>query len=78
MQHVPSPFATNLRAALAEREMTQEALAREVDVGLRVVQEWCSGRIDAPRWRHLTRVAQVLDVEPASLLAAADHDPTPA
>ena len=60
---VEAPVGNNLKHALAEKGMTQEALAREIDVSVRIVQEWCSGR-SLPRWPSLVRVAEALERTP--------------
>jgi transcriptional regulator with XRE-family HTH domain len=69
----PAPLAANLRRALGEAGMTQEQLAREIDCGLRVVQEWCGGRC-LPRWPRLVRIARALDREPAWFYTEHDTD----
>ncbi len=70
-----APVAANLKFALKEAGMTQEALAREIDVGLRVVQAWCGGRV-LPRWPRLVLIARALDRDPSWFYA--DHDAAPA
>ena len=57
-------MAENLKRALEESGKTQESLAREIGVGLRVVQEWCGGRV-LPRWPRLVLLARALGREPA-------------
>lgn len=44
--------------------MTQEALARAIDVPLRSVQAWCSGRA-LPRWPRLVALAAALERDPS-------------
>lgn len=58
-----SPFAHNLRAALAAREMTQEKLAREINASNRSVAGWCLGET-LPRWDKLALIAKALEHEP--------------
>lgn len=45
--------------------MTQESLAREVGVSLRVVQSWCGGSVAQPRWAHTVAVARILGFDPS-------------
>lgn len=66
-----APVAANLRQALEDADMTQERLAREIGVGLRVVQAWCSGRV-LPRWPRLVLIARALDRDPSWFYA--DHN----
>jgi transcriptional regulator with XRE-family HTH domain len=65
-------FSLRLKQALAEKEMTQEALARELGLSLRAVQGWCAG--SEPRGRALLNVSRVLGREPAWFFAPADID----
>jgi transcriptional regulator with XRE-family HTH domain len=66
MQDVPerAQFSTKLREAIAEAGLTQEAVAREVDVSLRAVQFWAAGTQE-PKGRQLVALARVLDRDPA-------------
>lgn len=60
----PAPLATNLKAALAERGMTQEALARRINVSLSAMTGWCNGD-GLPRWKNLVALADVLGYPPS-------------
>lgn len=51
-------FSLRLKQALAEKDMTQEALARELGLSLRAVQGWCAG--SEPRGRQLVAMSEVL------------------
>lgn len=63
-------FKTNLRAALLEKEWTQERLARELDASNRTVAGWCLGEtLPQPRW--LEQIAQKLGRDAAWFYA--DH-----
>lgn len=66
MQDVPgkTQFSTRLREAIADAGLTQEAVAREVDVTLRAVQFWAAGKQE-PKGRQLIALARVLDRDPA-------------
>ena len=57
-------FGDRLRVAIEEKDTTQEQVARDVGVSLRSVQGWCLGEKE-PKGRHLVRVSEVLDREPA-------------
>lgn len=59
MAYEHKPFAANLRAALAASDMTQEGLAREVDVTLAAVSLWCRGKSQPAGWK-LVQLARVL------------------
>ena len=73
-RNVPaSPVGENLKQALTESGMTQEALAREIGVSLRTVQGWTSGRI-LPRWPRLVLLAAALEKDPEWFYTP--HDPT--
>jgi transcriptional regulator with XRE-family HTH domain len=67
-----SIFSTNLRAALEAADMTQEDLARKVDVSLRSAQGWCLGEKE-PRGETLIRVARAVGV-PAEDLYASERE----
>lgn len=74
-RNIPAaPVARNLKRALAEKQMTQEALAREAGVGLRIVQDWCNGRV-LPRWPRLVTVACVLGRDPGWFYGNHDDQP---
>lgn len=60
-----SPFSTRLMAAQERAGLTTEALARQLDVTVRVVQKWRSGETE-PGGRNLVRLAAVLRVRPES------------
>lgn len=57
-------FSARLREAIASAGLTQEAVAREVDVSLRAVQFWAAGTQE-PKGRQLVALARVLDRDPA-------------
>jgi transcriptional regulator with XRE-family HTH domain len=57
-------FARNLRTAMAARDLTQEALAREAVVSFHTVSAWARGKAE-PKGRQLIALATVLDREPA-------------
>jgi transcriptional regulator with XRE-family HTH domain len=54
-----SVFADNLRAAQTLSGVTNEALARQIDVGLRDVQRWRAGTAE-PRGHRLVALADAL------------------
>ena len=61
MPPVDPTFKLRLREALAAKDnMTQEALAREMGLSLRAVQDWCGGRSE-PRGRQLVALSEVLN-----------------
>lgn len=49
-----------LRAALAERGMSQAALAEALGVHRNAVYEWCRGT-KFPRAKHIRRIVEILD-----------------
>lgn len=68
-----SPLATNLRTVLAEREMTQEQLARRIDVSNRSVAGWCLGET-LPRWPQLVKLGQEFGREPGWFYLDHSHE----
>lgn len=58
-----SVFAGNLRTAQALANTTTEALARQLNVGLRTVQRWRSGTTE-PGGEALVALAVALEQEP--------------
>jgi transcriptional regulator with XRE-family HTH domain len=70
----PAPLAANLRVALAERGMTQEALARTINVSLSSVNGWCGGE-SLPRWKSLQAIARVLGRDPSWFYAEHANEP---
>lgn len=66
MQDEPqgTEFSRRLREAIADSGLTQEAVARKIDVTLRAVQFWVAGTQE-PKGRQLVALAQVLDRDPA-------------
>lgn len=61
---VPATFRERLIEAQRAAEINTETLARQVGVGLRVVQRWRSGDTE-PAGRNLVRLAAVLRRDPA-------------
>jgi transcriptional regulator with XRE-family HTH domain len=57
-------FSERLREAITSAGLTQEAVAREVDVSLRAVQFWAAGTQE-PKGRQLVALARVLERDPA-------------
>jgi transcriptional regulator with XRE-family HTH domain len=57
-------FKGRLVAAQEDANLSTEALARQVGVGLRVAQRWRSGETE-PSGRNLVRIAAALDRHPA-------------
>lgn len=64
-RNITSPLPTNLRTAIEAQQprLTQEALARQIDVSLRTVQGWLRGE-SLPRWPQLCALAVALDRDP--------------
>jgi transcriptional regulator with XRE-family HTH domain len=56
-----SPVGANIKAALAERSVSQESLARRLDVTLRTVSNWCNG-VTEPKYADVQAVADELGV----------------
>ncbi len=72
VQNKPAlPIAANLRAAQAAKGITNDELAREVGVGLRLLQKWRAGDV-APRYANALKLAQILDVTVSDLYADPD------
>jgi transcriptional regulator with XRE-family HTH domain len=67
------PLSENIRAAQAKAGLTNEALAREVGVGLRLLQKWRAGDVD-PRYDNLLKLSKALGVSVADLWSDADHE----
>jgi transcriptional regulator with XRE-family HTH domain len=65
-------FAVNLRAARHAAGLSQERLARRIDVGLRAVQGWEHSQT-MPRTRALRALSDELGHEPAWFYT--DHEP---
>lgn len=65
------PLARNIRTAQANAGLTNEALAREVGVGLRLLQKWRAGDVE-PRYGNLLKLSEALGVSVADLYAEAD------
>lgn len=60
-------IAKNLREAQAKHGISNESLARKVEVTLRVVQKWRAGDA-APTYENLVRVATALEIPVGQLL----------
>jgi len=58
-----SPVGDNLKAALEAAGMTQEGLARHLEVTVRTVSGWCNDGRD-PKWSTLVRIGEVLGRDP--------------
>jgi transcriptional regulator with XRE-family HTH domain len=56
-----SPVGANIKAALAERGIAQEQLARRLDVSLRTVSNWCLG-VTEPRYAQVEAIADELGI----------------
>jgi transcriptional regulator with XRE-family HTH domain len=69
------PLPANLRQRLREVDLTQEALARRIDVSTRTVTSWTMGQ-SLPRWPQLVRIAEALDREPAWFYTERDDAPS--
>lgn len=74
MQDEPprTQFSTRLREAIADASLTQEAVAREINVSLRAVQFWLAGTQE-PKGRQLVALARVLDRDPAWFFSEPDE-----
>ena len=57
-------FIRRLREAISASGLTQEAVAREIDVSLRAVQFWVAGTQE-PKGRQLVALGRVLGREPS-------------
>jgi putative transcriptional regulator len=68
------PILVNLDVMLARRKMTLSALAEAVDITLANLSILKSGKAKAVRFSTLAAICQVLDCQPADLLA---HQPDP-
>jgi transcriptional regulator with XRE-family HTH domain len=71
-QDMPRDLGRAVREARRQRGMTQETLALETGLGRKSVWQIESGRRE-PRVGTLYRIAGVLDVSVAALLAAAEE-----
>lgn len=60
-------IGTPLRALLDERFLTQEDLARDLDITSGNVSRWCRNEA-GPTKRRLRQVAEYFDVAPAELI----------
>jgi transcriptional regulator with XRE-family HTH domain len=67
------PIAANLRAAQAAKGITNDDLAREVGVGLRLLQKWRAGDVE-PRYGNALKLAAVLDISVADLYADPERE----
>ena len=74
MQDEPknTAFGRRLKGAIKDAGLTQEAVAREIDVTLRAVQFWVAGTQE-PKGRQLVALARVLDREPSWFFS--DNEP---
>jgi transcriptional regulator with XRE-family HTH domain len=68
-----SPVARNLRIAQTDSGLSNEALAAQVGVGLRLLQKWRAGEVE-PRYENLVKLAAALDREVAWFYAPAEPD----
>jgi transcriptional regulator with XRE-family HTH domain len=70
MQEVapPTPFARNLRALRKGRDLSQEALARELNVTFATVSRWERGR-GQTSFDKLAEIAEFFGVQPSALLS---------
>lgn len=57
-------FSRRLREAITAADLTQEAVAREIEVSLRAVQFWVAGTQE-PKGRQLIALARVLNRDPS-------------
>ena len=64
--HRAATFGARVRAARQEVGLTQERLARELDVTLRTIQRWEDGTSE-PRGTQLMALAQCLSVSASDL-----------
>ena len=66
-------FATTLRALLDERQLSQAALARRLDISAQAVSAWLASNV-VPTRENVERIEDELAVEPrGSLLEAAGY-----
>lgn len=76
IRHSSSPVAGRLRVAQAESGLTNEELAREIGVGLRLLQKWRAGTVE-PRYENLQKLAAVLKREVSWFYAVEAADTAP-
>lgn len=57
----------NLKEILYSKGMTQEDLAKEINVNQETISRWVNGR-HKPRAKHLKQISEVLDIEIKDLL----------
>jgi len=62
-------FSTRLREARKSAGLTQEALARRLDVTVTTVSRWETGAFKPKSLDELYRIADTLGVRPSDLLA---------
>jgi transcriptional regulator with XRE-family HTH domain len=76
MQDEPqgTEFSRRLREAIADAGLTQEAVAREIDVTLRAVQFWVAGTQE-PKGRQLVALGRVLDRDPSWFFPDPEREP---
>lgn len=60
-------FSNRLRLALKDAGMSQNELARRLNLSQQTVNSWTSGRW-TPRASHMPEMCRILDVDPAWLL----------
>lgn len=58
------PIAANLRALKEARGITIAEIARQVEVGERLVQAWISESGTDPSWPNIVKLAEVFSVAP--------------
>jgi transcriptional regulator with XRE-family HTH domain len=59
------PVAANLRSLKERKGVTWQAIARELDVGERLVSAWARDDESVPSWWNVCRLAEFFGVEPA-------------
>lgn len=64
-----SPLGENIKKALVDRDLSQEALARRLDVSRQTVFNWCSGRTE-PKYAQVQAVADELGIANVASLYA--------
>ena len=62
-----NPFATNLRAAIESKEITQYALAVKAGIHPSAICQYCTG-VHLPRPGKIRKLAEALDVPVLDLL----------
>lgn len=67
-----SPFGSNLKVAQAEAEKSNETLAYELGVTVRLIQKWRAGTV-TPRWENTVRLGVALDREPGWFYSEPDE-----